>query len=487
MNTSQERPNVLWFHFDEMRADSLGCMGSDWAKTPHIDAIAKQGMAFTNCYCQAPVCLPSRTSQLASRYPWEIGALNNRYRDVMMPEGSVSFTEIFREKGYTTATFGKQHTMKGDFWDIEEVINCGSLEAYFFGFASYDNDEYKVIQRPGQVPLVVAGIYPDDLDNGAQDCVRASKAFVDNQKEEGNPFLLRVAIDWPHTPVYTPRPYDTLYKAESLPIPYETFKFDETRSKADLYNRELAKMDELSTKELEYVWTSYMGLCAYVDSCVGDIMDHLKTQGMDENLIVLVTADHGKMLGEWGMGEKGNFDDPSWGVPCILSGPGVPEGLTDDKPCQLLDTGVTVLSLAGLEGSIPNNYKGENLVTHKREVAFGAIRDDIFGDDPDRFRAAVRTRDYRIDFNYAMKGHQTFEAMDGNLFKVEDSLCFNNLFYEPEYEAIRDEMIKQFEDEVSQAPCDPRYESPEYFAEVGDWEKDMGIKMPKHRPRKYKL
>lgn len=167
MSESMNKPNILWFHFDEMRADSLGCMGSDWAKTPHIDAIAKRGMAFTNCYCQAPVCLPSRTSQLTGRYPWEVGALNNRYRDPM-PEGTLSFPEIFSQNGYRTGSFGKQHTMKGDFWDVEEMIHSGSIEAGIFGLSSFNDDDYKVIQRPGYVPLVVAGILPDNIDDGTK-------------------------------------------------------------------------------------------------------------------------------------------------------------------------------------------------------------------------------------------------------------------------------------------------------------------------------
>lgn len=246
-------------------------------------------------------------------------------------------------------------------------------------------------------------------------------------------------------------------------------------------------MDELSTKELAYVWTSYMGLCAYVDSCVGDIMNHLKSRGMDENLIVLVTADHGKMLGEWGMGEKDTFQEASWKVPCILSAPNMPQGVTDDKPCQLLDTVVTLLNLAGLEKYIPSTVRGENLVTHRRHVAFGAIKNDVFGDDPDRFRAAVRTCDYRIDFNYAMIGQQSFEAMDGNLYTVDDVLGMNNLFYEPAYEVVRDDLIRQFKEEIHQAPLDPRLSLAEYFTRSGDWEKDMGIQVPKHRPRNYQL
>lgn len=95
----RRQPNILWIQTDEQRADSIGAFGAPWAKTPALDGLAARGVTFTNCYCQSPVCVPSRASQLAGVYPQACSTLYNTVEDLdnIFPPHTVTFPEALVE------------------------------------------------------------------------------------------------------------------------------------------------------------------------------------------------------------------------------------------------------------------------------------------------------------------------------------------------------------------------------------------------------
>lgn len=101
-----ERPNILFLLTDQQRPDSLGCYGSEAAITPHIDALARGGVVFDNCYVQNPLCCPSRYSILTGRYPHSHGVRANWYAP---RPGEVSFGAQLGRVGYATSMIGKMH------------------------------------------------------------------------------------------------------------------------------------------------------------------------------------------------------------------------------------------------------------------------------------------------------------------------------------------------------------------------------------------
>ena len=73
------KPNIVWFVADQMRCDSMAHMGNPAASTPNLDALAQEGVSFTNAYCQNPVCVPSRCSFLTGWYPHTMGHRTMHY------------------------------------------------------------------------------------------------------------------------------------------------------------------------------------------------------------------------------------------------------------------------------------------------------------------------------------------------------------------------------------------------------------------------
>ena len=70
-----KRPNILWLCTDQQRWDTIHALGNSFVDTPNLDRLCRQGVAFTNTYCQNPICTPSRASFLTGRYPSSINAL----------------------------------------------------------------------------------------------------------------------------------------------------------------------------------------------------------------------------------------------------------------------------------------------------------------------------------------------------------------------------------------------------------------------------
>jgi choline-sulfatase len=352
----------------------------------------------------------------------------------ILPPGTVAFPEVFADAGYATASFGKTHTPPHETWqENRSLVNLDQVSGYYGLNEAYDEDRYHVIKRPGGTPIILAGAYPvahghpsQVITDEAMDWMRARSA--------DRPFLLRVSHNWPHTPVLAPPPFDSLYDPDEIPIRF--YDEDAYADRAD-YDRRLAdiwRMRELSREQVRQMWKDYMGLVACVDHEVGRLLSALRELGIEEETVILFSADHGKSLGEWGATEKGFFDSEVWRVPFILAGPGVEaRGTRRTDVCELIDTGRTLLSLAGLD--VPASFRGRNLVAD-RDPAPGAgfaqigwpdgsapllkALDIKLGPTAAAMRVAVRTQRYRMDVTWIRDGRRlTIAEADGNLFDLE--------------------------------------------------------------------
>lgn len=468
---TQRYPNILWIQTDEQRTDSLGCYGSEWARTPHIDSLAQRGVLMANAYCQAPICSPSRSSQLACRYPQEINALSNLGAGLqgILPEGTIMFPELFEQAGYMTASIGKSHTPKHATWGANDnFCLMGAYSGYRSLSQEYNEADYGVIQRPG-IPLIIGGCYPSPHSNPSKMLTDKAISFL-KHRPDNQPFFLRVSHNWPHTPVLPPVPYNRLYDDTDVPVRY----FDKTAySSRSTRDREIAdreRMWELTRSDYRQIWHDYMSLVAYVDHEVGRLIDYVRQAGLEKDTIILYSSDHGRALGEWGAGEKCIFDDPVWRVPFIWSWPAALEkGLVKEDLCELIDTGTTLLSLAGLSGSIPAEYRGRDLF---REAAPGAVYGqmgwptfDGVGFSADylnayradqngipryntSLRMAIRKEEWRMDVEWMQNGKRVARTeMDGNVFNLKDDpFEIRNLWDSPEHRGITNELVKSLED-----------------------------------------
>jgi len=437
-----KHPNIVWIMTDEQRPDSLGCYGSQWAKTPHTDALAARGVVMERAFCQSPVCAPSRASQLAARYAQEVCALHNDDCMHPFPPGTVTINDVLREAGYELANFGKWHAPKHDLWDHHEgPVNLLEYSGYFDLNDKYDEAAHHVIKRPGSTPIILAGTYPVAKGHPSEVTTDRAIAWL-RSRDNDRPFMMRVSHNWPHTPVLPPPPWDSLYDPDELPIRYFDAESLAGRSGRDKMFADRHRMRDLTRDQIRQVWKDYMGLCACVDNEVGRLMSAIEELGLRDDTIVFYSVDHGKMLGEYGTGEKGVFDDQVWRVPFIWSAPGrLPEGEVQSDICELTDTGRTLLSLAGLKDRVPDSFRGRNLFGEPSpEAVFGQINYRMM-------RVAVRTDRYRMDVTWSDEGRRLPEdELDGNLFDLaEDPQERVNLYDDPGHANVRRDLLKKLE------------------------------------------
>ena len=102
-----KRPNILWYCSDQQRFDTIGALGNPHVQTPTLDQLTAEGVAFTNAYCQSPICTPSRSSFMTGMYPSRVH--NTRNGNETFPEHPPVITKLLAESGYECGLVGKFH------------------------------------------------------------------------------------------------------------------------------------------------------------------------------------------------------------------------------------------------------------------------------------------------------------------------------------------------------------------------------------------
>jgi arylsulfatase len=423
---AEERLNVVWIITDEQRTDSLGCYGSPWARSPHLDDVANAGVRFENCIVQSPVCVPSRTCMMTGRYAHSYGVLECLHREL---PNETPLTQPFVDAGYQVAGFGKFHCVDprnpfpihGPEIPGPDGLGHGGPAASPLCLAEpYKPEEYDVVNMPfknewGPQALIVGGRYPLPSDQN-EPALLAARCEQFLQNEVHAPFFLRASIAAPHTPVLPAVPFYGATNPDAIDLP----DYDDAGGRPECcrYDREvLGKMYDfgpLSADQRRRARADYYDLCTEVDAAVGRILGALDTAGLRENTLVVFTSDHGNMLGEHGLMQKETFYEQSVRVPLLFSCPGrLPEDAVIGEPVETIDIMPTMLSMAGLD--IPGNVHGVDLTSalQSREadpdrITFSEIDlslSDLSGLTPNAgHRVMARTNSWKLVYNWTDGG-----------------------------------------------------------------------------------
>ncbi len=326
------KPNLIIIYCDDLGYGDLSCFGSKEIRTPHLDALAKDGVRFTDWYSNCPVCSPSRASLLTGKYPARAGVTSilggKRGTPGLLPP-QTTIAKALKPLGYRTALFGKWHLgVTKESWP-----NAHGFDE-FCGFLAGCVDYYSHIFYWGQGGGVnpVHDLWQDDKEvweNGRYLTEVITEKSVDFIQRKDEPFFLYVPYNAPHYPMHAPKKY--LDRYPSLPPD----------------KRIMAAM------------------ISAVDDGVGEIVQALKRAGQYENTAIFFSSDNGPSTesrnwldgtedlyygGSAGIfrGHKGSLFDGGIRMPAILSYPGhIPSGQVCDKPGMMMDIFPTYLEMAG--------------------------------------------------------------------------------------------------------------------------------------------
>lgn len=342
MKTNKTR--VLLLDLDSTRPDHLGCYGYHRNTSPNIDSIAKEGVRFTNYYTSDAPCFPSRTALMTGRFGIHNGVvghggtaadvrhegIDRAFRDRI---GKDCLPAIFRHAGMKTALispFAERHSSWTFYAGFNEMHNTGKG-----GMESAEE------------------VTPVALD------------WIRRNAQEDNWFLYVNYWD-PHTPYRTPEKFTNPFEDDTLPdwITDEVLEAHKNKigphsaSEINMYdNRTLPQYPrhpgEITDRDgLRRMIDGYdMGI-RYMDEHIGLLFQELSAQGVMDDLIVIITADHGENMGELGIyGEHGTADQGTCRIPMIIRWPGLQSDHVDDGLHYHLDLVPTLAELLGAPSS----------------------------------------------------------------------------------------------------------------------------------------
>ena len=377
--TAGTRPHVLIVMLDQLRADSLGCAGHPVITTPAIDAMAAQGLRFTGAHTVSPVCQPSRVSFATGRYPHNHGIWHNRGE---LPVNYPTFFTALRDAGYRSAVVGKSHL-----WSHKRVAHLRDGEHYLraLGFdtidevggprgtCTTDSGYSDYLHEKGLFELFVSDTKErvadptitrpapfDEADHMdgyvGRRAVQCVEAFPDDR-----PTCLFVNFPGPHELWDAPGRYAAMYDPSDSPPPISI-----PRRPATLTDHAAAKLDfapepGLTPEAVAAIRANYGGKVSFVDHWCRCIFDAYAARGWLDDLLVIVTSDHGEMAGDHGRVYKRTFHESALRVPLILRWPGrIPHG-TRDALAKNIDILPTVLEAIGV--SQPPMSLGRSLLS----------------------------------------------------------------------------------------------------------------------------
>ena len=419
--------NIIHIFCDELRQDALECCGNPVGHmyTPNIDSIAEKGYLFDNCFCNSPVCVPSRTSMLTGLYPEDTGVYHNEgaLSPFVMPRQVDTYPEVLCRAGYRTASFGKTHIPRQMHpFEVEDPAG-GEMN---LGLTPGEMNAIDKLSPGGNSFLCIAGLYPEK-NYGPEQVTANALEWMTKQSE---PYYVRFSYLQPHTPVIVKRGYESVYEgypfSGALPDISGLSRFEQEFAS-------ILRAKDLKEEELVRSKVYYYGMVHWVDDQVGQILAFLRDRG--EDAIIIINSDHGALRGECQGLSKQIFHRSAHAVPLIIYDPRRPGGKRISQLCSNIDLARTLFGMLGIEA--PAQFKGVDLFTNTAPetvyatIGFGEV--DSFALPMIRLgrfendggwprRACIRQGTYRLDMTIRQDGRYVGEDQE-DIFFVDTAIC----------------------------------------------------------------
>ncbi len=381
-HASDKKLNFVVFLVDDMGWGDIACYGSKLHETPNIDTLATDGMKFTQGYSACTVCSPSRAAIMTGQYPgrlkltdWIAGhgrpfaKLKIPDWQMYMDHSHTTLAEAFKEADYTTAFVGKWHLMPHK---DKDITNDHIPEKHGFDY-NYGGREWGQPKGKGKYfyPFDMPNVEGKEGDYLTDVLTDHAVDFIVKHKED--PFLLYFSYYTLHGPIMAKPEYHEKYKAK------------------------LASGDYIQKD------AKYAGMVQSLDDSVGRVLDTLKAQGLEENTVIIFTADNGGtnesksggLRGHKGLSYEGGTREAF-----LVKWPGVinPGSVSDDAVIGM-DIYPTMLEMAGLEAKPKQHVDGLSIVPLLKQNA-SLNRDTLYWHYPHYHKTlpygAIRHKDFKL-------------------------------------------------------------------------------------------
>lgn len=350
---AKKYPNILLLVMDSVRRDHLACYGYPIQTSPRIDVLACTGTVFTQAISAANWSGSSVASILTGLYPSRHGYTNLNYD---LNKEIITIPQLLADNGYRTVgisgnllTSSKSGTSWGfqDFYFNNGADGQGSATS--LEKKSFLKKKYTALWDliPIQYRWMLKDVY--DAVNEERALTRDDGALVNcqlarkwlTQRDKTRPFLMYIHFKEPHSHYFPPRPYRKRFFAKNWPAEYRYLIFDQMNY--------LANRISYSQEDFRHYKSLYDAAIAYTDFRIGELIDDLKENGVFDDTVIIITADHGDLFGEKGyVWHAFNLYDPLIRVPLIIHYPDWFEPGLNRQLIQSVDILPSVLDRSGI-------------------------------------------------------------------------------------------------------------------------------------------
>jgi arylsulfatase A-like enzyme len=331
---SSSKPNILVIIVDDLGYGDLSSYGATDLKSPHIDSLISEGMRFSECFANCPVCSPTRAALLTGRYQELVGVpgvIRTKPEDnwgYLAPSATM-LPQALKPLGYHTAAIGKWHLGL----DHEAHPNTRGFD-HFHGFLGDMMDDYYHHRRHDQHYMRLNQEKVNPKGHATDIFTRWAQSYLTERKNQKDPFFLYLAYNAPHTPIQPP---------------------------LDWLKKVIKREKGITEKRAKLV-----ALIEHMDHNIGKVIATLKETGQWKNTLTIFVSDNGGQINVGGncgnlRGGKQDMYEGGLKVPASATWPGVIKpGTRSDFSFLTMDLFPTAIEAA--DGTVPNGIEGRSIL-----------------------------------------------------------------------------------------------------------------------------
>ncbi|TLP71707.1 sulfatase [Maribacter sp. ACAM166] len=368
------KPNLLYIFPDQLRNAAIGINGEDPVYTPNLNQLAKEGILLSHAIASFPLCSPSRAMLMTGKVPYNNSVLSNansrRFKfNNSWQRDDISFSDVLVNNGYDAGYVGKLHLTSPPpiagkdsvIWDAYTPKEDRHGFNFWYSYGTFDehnNPHYWVNDAKENELTYVDEWSPKHEADVIIDYIKNQKNTLRNNQK---PFALFWSVNPPHPPYqYVPEKYLEPYKDKTLDelLVRKNVNLETDAEELRFHNGATRGRANLAKEQVR----NYFAMVRGVDEQIGRVLKALKEQGLNENTIVVISSDHGEMMGSHGLMSKNIWFEESVNVPFILRWPvKIQGGQKSDILLSTPDIMPTLLNMMGAVDGMPRDIDGQDL------------------------------------------------------------------------------------------------------------------------------
>jgi len=468
------KPNIIFIFSDQHNAQVMKNAGDPYIRTPNLDKLSENGVKLDNCYCNSPLCVPSRMSLLTGQLPLETGAMNNfqsLYSDIATMAHSINIA------GYETVLSGRMHFCGPDQNHGFEKRFVGDVTPNYHRDKAfswiYENYGDAMKQRRDNIEKSGKGntaVYQYDT----QVTNEAVKYMKD--RDDDRPLFMTVGLFAPHPPfIANKEKYNYYY--DLLPEIETSKEFKENLHPAMkdwLQRRNVLNIDPEDKKRLR---AAYYSLVEFLDENVGKIVKGVEDYLDLDNTVIVYASDHGESMGINDFYWKTTYFESSVKVPVIISYPKeYPKGKSIGEDTCLLDLTDTFINWAG-GPELPDTFgrdldkvlKGQEKIEEDRTIISQIGSYPPANDKPS---AMIKKEKWKL-IDYCGYEHPSLFNLEEDPEEIYD--LGNKQKYKDKIKELKDELNKKWDSDKAYEYCNWSFE---HFKLTKKWANNTRYNFP---------